>query len=58
MIYGSGLAVNSLGRAKFRSAPDRRDRSGARPAPYGAHRAQVQTANARFKPFPPRSLGI
>jgi len=51
MIYGSGLVVNSLGRAKFRPAPDRRDRSGARPAPYGANRARGQTANARFRPF-------
>jgi len=35
------MAINSLGRAKIRPAPDRRDRSGARPAPYGAHRAQL-----------------
>jgi len=31
MIYGSGLAVNLLGRAKFRPAPDRQDRSGECP---------------------------
>jgi len=48
MIYGSGLVISSLGRAKFSPAPDRRDRSGARPAPFGAHRAQVQTANICF----------
>ncbi|NKB26523.1 MAG: hypothetical protein GKR99_02740 [Rhodobacteraceae bacterium] len=29
MIYGSGLVVNSLGSAKIRPEPDRRDWSGA-----------------------------
>jgi len=51
MIYGSGLAVTSLGRAKLRPAPDRRDRSGVGPAPYGAHRARGQSASARFRPI-------